>query len=367
MHYHLILTEKCNLQCRYCYEKSLNEFDNGLDKKFKFDFSEPCISKVEVSKLKEFLEKDKKAVLIFYGGEPLLQIDKIKEIMDNIEVPYRIQTNGILLNLLPINYLNKIDKILVSLDGDKVRTDKNRGKGTYDKVISNINLIKNKGYKGEIIARMTIAQDCPDIYEQVLNLIKAGFTSIHWQLDVGFYKTDFEKEKISNFFKEYNLSLSNLIEYWLSEIERGKVLMIYPFLAIVESILKGEPTKLRCGAGHSGYAISTSGKVTACPIMNNIENFNCGNLETNPNDLKKIQINECENCDIKDLCGGRCMYWRKAKLWPKEGDELICDSIKNYIGKIKSNIPRIKEAIKKGIIKEKDFNYEKYFGPEIIP
>ncbi|MBU3912936.1 MAG: radical SAM protein [Nanoarchaeota archaeon] len=27
MHFHIILTEKCNSQCKYCYEKSMKEFD----------------------------------------------------------------------------------------------------------------------------------------------------------------------------------------------------------------------------------------------------------------------------------------------------------------------------------------------------
>jgi putative peptide-modifying radical SAM enzyme len=345
----------------------MNEFDNGLGEKFKFDFNEPCVSNVDVSKLKGFLSKDKDAVLIFYGGEPLLQIDKIKEIMDKIKVHFRMQTNGILLDKLPSEYMNRISKILVSLDGGKERTDKNRGKGTYEKVMNNIKFIKDNGYTGEIVARMTIAQDCSDLYDQVISLVGAGFTSVHWQLDVGFYKEDFEKEKIKKFFEEYNKSISKLIEYWIKEIESGKVLKFYPFLAIVDSLLKGEPTKLRCGAGHSGYAIFTSGKVRACPIMNGLEDFNAGTLETNPKDLKKFNIAECDRCDTKDLCGGRCMYWRKAGLWPKEGDEMICDSIRFYIGKIKSILPRVKDSIKNKTVSEKDFEYERYFGPEIIP
>ena len=194
MHYHIILTENCNLRCRYCYEKSFAEFDNGLDEKFKFDFSDPEYSVVELEKLKKFLTQDNEPVLIFYGGEPLLQWKKIIEIIDSLKdtnVKFRMQTNGILLDTLPIEYLEKISKILISIDGDKERTDKNRGEGTYDKVMGNIKKIKEKGYSGELIARMTIAQDCPDLYEQVLSLIKAGFTSVNWQLDAGFYKEDF--------------------------------------------------------------------------------------------------------------------------------------------------------------------------------
>src|SRR3989339_511469 len=324
MHYHIILTEKCNLQCRYCYEKSMHEFDNGLEKRFKFDFSAPCDLNIVLEKLKKFLEKDSNPVLIFYGGEPLLQKNKIIEIMDylkDLNLKYRMQTNGQLLNLLPKEYLNKITKILISLDGDKERTDFNRGKGTYDKIMQNISLMKKNGYNGELIARMTIAQDFPDIYEQVLNLISAGFDSIHWQLDIGFYKEDFNKEK----------------------------------------------TLIRCGAGHSGYAITTNGKISACPIMNNIEDFVCGTIENSPNKLKKILVDECNLCEIKDICGGRCIYWRKAKLWPKTGDKLICKSIKYLISELQGALPEIKKLIDKKIISQKDFDYEKYFGPEIIP
>ena len=71
MHYHLLLTERCNSNCRYCYEKSMKE-ENDLDKKFEFDFSAPTDSSVKIKKLKTFLKKDKNSVLIFYGGEPLL-------------------------------------------------------------------------------------------------------------------------------------------------------------------------------------------------------------------------------------------------------------------------------------------------------
>ncbi len=95
---------------------------------------------------------------------------------------------------------------------------------------------------------------------------------------------------VSKFFEDYNKSVSNLIKYWVEEIQKGKVLKIYPFIAIAESILKNEPTKLRCGAGRHGYAISTSGKLVACPIMNNIESFKAGDLSTNPCDLKKFSI-----------------------------------------------------------------------------
>jgi len=370
MHYHIIMTELCNSQCRYCYEKSMKEFDNKLDKKFKFDFSAPDVSQVSEDKLKKFLLKDKNPILIFYGGEPLLESERIIRIIDTLKdtnTKFRIQTNGKLFDKFPIEYLKKIEKILVSLDGNKERTDFNRGEGTYDKVMDNIEMIKKKGYNGELIARMTISQ--PDIYEQVKHLIESGFMSVHWQLDAGFFKFDFDKKKFSNFVEGYNKNITKLIDFWLVDMKKNKrVLMLYPFVAIVDSLLKGEKTKLRCGAGYSGYAITTDGKIVACPIMNNIKDFEAGTLDNKPEELKKFEVGgECFKCVIKDLCGGRCLYWNKAELWPESGNKLICKTIKHLISELQKNLPEIRKLIKEEIIKEKDFEYEKYFGPEIIP
>ncbi len=376
MHYHIILTENCNLRCRYCYEKSMAEFDNGLDKKFDFDFSDPEDSIVSVDELRTFLSKDDDPVLIFYGGEPLMKIDKIVKIMDGLsdmKIRYRMQSNGVLLKNLPIEYLKKIDKILISLDGDCERTEFNRGIGTYDAVIDGLKWARNNGYDGEIVARMTIAQEFPDLFEQVIHLVglidEGVFNSVHWQLDVGFYKEDYEFNKIRNFFDKYNESINRLIDWWIGEISEGKVYRLYPFVGIVKPLLDGiKNCGLRCGAGFAGYAIGTGGKVVHCPIMNNIENFKAGDLKSDVKDLKKFDCkDECGDCEVFGLCGGRCMYWRKSDLWPKDGNDMICESIKFYIGKIRLVMDKIKELIKKGVICREDFEYEDYFGPEIIP
>lgn len=363
------MSESCNSECRYCYKKSLEEFDNGLDKKFKFDFSSPEKFSMDIDKLKKFIEKDKEAVIIFYGGEPLLEIEKIKQIIDNINAKFRMQTNGLLLDKLPQKYINKITKILISIDGDEERTDFNRGNGTYKKIMDNIKLIKKNNYKGEIVARMTLSQEYPDIYEQVKCLIGTKiFNSYHWQIDAGFFKFDYNKEKFRIFSEEYNKSISKLINYWVNEMQKGNVIKIYPFLAITQDLLSNNKTLLRCGAGYAGYAISTDGKVVACPIMNCIEDFKAGTLETDPKDLKKFKIGgDCLSCSYLNLCGGRCLYWNKAELWPKQGNEQICNTIKHLIDELKSKLPTIKDLIKNNIIKESDFEYEKYFGPEIIP
>ena len=51
----------------------------------------------------------------------------------------------------------------------------------------------------------------------------------------------------------------------------------------------------------------------------------------------------------------------------KRRGKIICKTIINLIEGVKKRIPKIKKLINSKIISEKDFEYEKYFGPEIIP
>jgi len=370
MYFHIILTERCNSQCRYCYAKSQKEFGKKIEK-FDFDFSSPCNSKLNAQELKKFISKDKDPHIIFYGGEPLLKIEKIKEIMDALpDVKYYMQTNAKLLEKVPKEYMDKFEKILISIDGNKERTDFNRGKGTYDLIMKNLKLIRQNGFKGEVVARMTISfsDGFTDLTKQVKHLLEI-FNSVHWQLDMGFYESDYNYKQVQNFIEEYNKEVSKLIDYWVEEMKKGKVWKIYPLLGIFESIYKNKKTKLRCGSGYANYTITTNGKIVACPITSCIKDFQVGDIkDSNPNKLKELPIIEpCLSCDYFNLCGGRCLYSNRAKLWPPEGENQICNTIKHLIDEIKKRTPEIKQLIEKGIVKEKDFEFEKYFGPEIIP
>jgi putative peptide-modifying radical SAM enzyme len=371
MYFHIILTERCNSECRYCYGKSQKESGNKLNNKFHFDFSSPCDSEIELEELRKFILKDKDPHIIFYGGEPLLKISKIIEIIEGIpNAKYYLQTNAKLLDKLPKEYTNKFSKILISIDGDKKRTDFNRGKGTYDLVMKNLKFIRKNGFKGEIVARMTISfsDKFTDLLKQVKYLLKR-FDSVHWQLDVGFYEFDYNFKLFQDFTKKYNKEISKLIGFWIKEIKKGKVLKIYPFFGIFESIYYNTKTKLRCGSGYANYTIATDGKIVTCPITNCIKEFEVGNIrENNPGKLKEVPVMEpCPSCEYFEICGGRCLYSNYAKLWPPEGENQVCDTIKHLIDEIKKRVPEIRKLIEKKIVSEEDFKFEKYFGPEIIP
>jgi len=400
MYFHIITSIDCNSECRYCYRKSCEDFGNDLNETFKFDFSMPPRIRYSVEQLKGFLARSKtRHTLTFYGGEPLMDIEKIKEIMDNVDARYMMQTNGKLLDKLPKEYVNRFELMLISIDGNKKITDFNRGEGTYDKVLSNISLIRKNGFidnsgdysvllpelsdgqfcqigsinsrivhKGELIARMVVDEHS-SLVTDVKHLFSIGFDAVHWQLDAGFYQQDFKSRNFREFSKKYNGLVSELLDYWVEIMKKGKVLKIYPFLGIFESLYYNKTEKLRCGSGFANYTIAPNGKVSVCPIMHDATVFQVGDiLKDNPDNLKQIFVEEpCKSCEIYGLCGGRCLYANKANLWPKEGQDLICSTVRHLINSIRSKLPEIKELIKQGKITEKQFAYEKYTGPEIIP
>jgi radical SAM protein with 4Fe4S-binding SPASM domain len=160
--------------------------------------------------------------------------------------------------------------------------------------------------------------------------------------------------------------VSKLVDFWFKGIKNGRVLHLYPFLGVFETLYYNKKEKLRCGAGYANYTITTKGDLSACPIMNSVKDFYCGDIESGP--IKEIHCKrECLKCNVFHICGGRCLYSNYAQLWPKEGQDLICKTVKHLIKEIERVLPQIKNMIKKGVVKESDFKYEKYFGPEIIP
>ena len=151
MFFHVILTTDCNLQCKYCFGESLDDFDEEFGDNIEVDYSLPRKIDYGVELLEKFCRKDTNFVLTFYGGEPLLCADKITQIMEAVKPRhFMIQTNGLLLDKLEPKYLNRFHTILVSIDGEEDLTDYYRGKGTYRKVIDNLKQLKRNGFHRRI-------------------------------------------------------------------------------------------------------------------------------------------------------------------------------------------------------------------------
>ncbi|UJG44259.1 MAG: TIGR04084 family radical SAM/SPASM domain-containing protein [Candidatus Heimdallarchaeum endolithica] len=361
MNWFLVTTNRCNFYCQYCQ----NEPHPDL----------PVNANWDLKQLKEFLSQDPNPTIAFYGGEPLLNLKLIKEVMNEIDAEhYTIQTNGWFLDKLPTEYLVRFSTILISIDGDKDITDANRGKGVFDKIKENIGIIKEKGFKGDLIARMAVSESA-DIFRDVyflLNDRELGFDHVHWQLDVLWDDIDHTRwQNLDDWIINYNNGITKLVNYWLEEMQKGKILGIVPFLGVFWNILNNKKTTLPCQAGLTSFAIRTDGVITVCPLPPEYEFSVVGNIKDNkPTDVFNSVLIEdpCLTCEVYDLCGGRCLFANKTKLWGEEGFAKVCGTVKHLIFELKKIKPDVEKLIENGIIRKEDLNYPKYNNTtEIIP
>jgi uncharacterized protein len=374
MFFHLMLTTECNLQCRYCFGENMEDFEESFSG-IEVDYSLPKKVSYGWSALANFCGKDPDCVLTFYGGEPLLYATEIKQVMDSVKSKwFMIQTNGMLLDRLEPEYVNRFHTILVSIDGEEALTDYYRGKGTFLKLIDNLKQIKKSGFNGELIARMTVMEQT-DIFRQVtflLNNSDFSFSSVHWQLNAGFWGNDHHRRDFKRWSEnDYIPGVARLAKFWVDEMEeKGFVYKLYPLLGIASSLLNEEKNSLlRCGGGWINYAIQTDGNIIPCPTMWGMKDYYVGNIrDANPLKLRKLFVDKpCTNCETLGLCGGRCLYANITQRWSEEAYSEVCNTVKHLVAAVKEQLPRIEELIRNGTISLQDFCYVKYNGCEIIP
>ena len=147
----ILTTYSCNFRCVYCFEESVKE-KVFMDKDTSDLVIKWLINRAEKRGLK-------KLYLVYYGGEPLLNIRPIYDISwhmkewaerKGVDFAFGIITNGSLI------YPDLVDKFLtvgleevrVSIDGDREAHNKNRpfldGRPTFDCIIDNIRGIIDK-------------------------------------------------------------------------------------------------------------------------------------------------------------------------------------------------------------------------------
>jgi len=374
MFFHLILTDHCNLCCKYCRAKAFENLEESEgERALVIDENLPVELDFDLDILYDFLKKDPAVTLTFYGGEPLLRADLVGRIVQEAPVKrFMIQTNGLLLDRLPTEIVNRFTTILVSIDGRKELTDANRGAGVYDRVMRNVRTIRANGYTGELIARMTVTEST-DIVDAVWYLASNpdyAFSSIHWQIDANF-AGDFSLRHFKEWAEgSYNPGIRSLVRFWVDHMEAaGEVLQWYPFIDPMEDLLMGKTSRLRCGSGYANYSIMTDGNISPCPIMVGMSRYYVGHISrSDPLRLDRIDISgECTACGISGFCGGRCLYSNITQPWGPDERHLVCATIRSLHDALMEALPRVQALISTGKITINDFGHEKFNGCEIIP
>lgn len=150
------VTDKCNLQCEYCgYGNLYNDYDPRTGETMSFDLAKTCLEYM-FDKWNSYSNK-RRVYISFYGGEPLMNMPLIKQIVDfvrenvpdHIQIVFGITTNAVLLNKY-MDYLVDNDfSILFSLDGNKYNNSYRMFKGkakieSFDIVYKNIKELQIK-------------------------------------------------------------------------------------------------------------------------------------------------------------------------------------------------------------------------------
>ncbi len=359
MNYHLVLTRKCNLNCSYCHGGE----ESGPDAEIQYSIDD----------LTSFLQKDDDIQLMFYGGEPTLRPSVIVELMDRFpSARFMLQTNALLLNKLPVDYVKRFHSILISIDGTQETTDGYRFDGVYQKVMNNVRWLHEIEFNGDIVARMAVSEQT-DIYRDVRHLLDLGdaFNHVHWQLNV-IWDAEGNWNDFDKWVEEsYNPGITRLVEEWISKMNQGEVEGIVPFMPLMYTLLTGENSELRCGSGLDTFAIHVDGSIGVCPISPDWEFSLVGNIwDSKPSDLKNCKRvdNPCPTCSEFGICGGRCLFANKQRLWGEEGFEKICSITRHLIGELKRQTSKVKELLESRDVSIEDLNYPEYNnGCEIIP
>ena len=151
------VTDACNLRCKYCgYADFYQGYDERINKMLPFKKVQLIIDYLHDLWRKSYVKGTSFPISIsFYGGEPLLNVPLIKQIISYLESLdfvgkkyfYNMTTNAMLLDKYMDFIVEKDIRLLISLDGDEegqsYRVD-HTGRNSFSRVIHNIKLLQEK-------------------------------------------------------------------------------------------------------------------------------------------------------------------------------------------------------------------------------
>jgi len=295
-----MITEDCNLDCKYCYVKKTKK----------------VMSNEVIEKSLEFFKNNSNnssfKIINITGGEPLIHIDKIKYILKVKEkffakkpVIIFLNTNGTLLN-------EKIMKILTSnLVGIRISMDgygsgnKNRptitGENSFNILEKKLNLFQK--YKEYILIRLTISPDLSsDAYNNVKYIHELGFTTIEIKPEQGTIWSDKNiNEFVDNMIKINAYAKKNKIT--LESYKSKKLFSL---------------SKYSCIDPKQKIFVATNGDVYPCTLLANLSNEKeknntfLGNILTDNPMTYNPNVAKMGQCLICEFTNERCHPCRKT-------------------------------------------------------
>lgn len=316
----LHVAHTCNLNCSYCFasqgkyhgDRDVMSLDVG---KRALDFL------IENSGTRTNLEVD------FFGGEPLMNFDVVKELVAYARIReketgknfrFTLTTNGVLVDDDVIDFANReMSNVVLSLDGRKEVHDRFRvdfaGQGSWDKIVPKFQkFVKSRNNKNYYM-RGTFTHANPDFLEDIREMLSLGFTELSME-PVVCADTDssaLTEADLPIVFEQYE----KLAELMLERHRAGKPFTFYHYMID----LKGGPCIYKrvsgCGSGTEYMAVTPWGDLYPCHQFVGEEQFKLGDIWTGVtnkkvlNDFASCNVYsrpECEDCWAKLYCSGGC-------------------------------------------------------------
>ena len=342
----LHIAHDCNLKCKYCFAEE-GEY-HGKRELMSLEVGKKAIDfLIKASGKRKNLEVD------FFGGEPLMNFDVVKGIVEyarSIEKEkgknfrFTITTNGILLNDDIMEYINEnMHNVVLSIDGRKEVNDRMRpragGQGSYDNIVPKFQKLAESRNQTDYYVRGTFTRHNLDFGKDVLHLADLGFKQISVEPVVADPSEDYaiQEEDLPVIFEEYESLAKDIIK----RRKEGKWFNFFHFMID----LTGGPCVTKrlvgCGSGTEYLAVTPTGDLYPCHQFVGQEQFKMGTVDTGVvnTDIRKDfeQCNVynkpvCQNCWAKFYCSGGCV----ANSYNSHGDlitpyEIGCEMQKKRI------------------------------------
>lgn len=316
----LHVAHTCNLNCEYCFasqgkyhgERALMSFEVG---KRALDFL------IENSGTRRNLEVD------FFGGEPLMNWDVVKELVSYARVQEKIHnknfrftltTNGMLIDDDVIEFSNReMSNVVLSLDGRKDVHDRLRvdymGRGSYDTIVPKFQeFVKRRGGKNYYM-RGTFTHKNVDFTNDIFHMADLGFTELSMEPVVCSPEdaSALTQEDLPILYEQYELLAKEMIK----RKKEGRPFTFYHYMLD----LKNGPCIYKrisgCGSGTEYMAVTPTGDLYPCHQFVGDTKYLLGNIYDGVTN-KEIQNEfklcnayarpECNDCWAKLYCSGGC-------------------------------------------------------------
>jgi len=341
----LHLTDACNLRCQYCYHAEWSA------KHAETEMMGEAAARQAVDFLVEHSGNLEEIVLVFFGGEPLLNFKLIPSVVDYArqqasekgkKISFAMTTNGTLLRDEIVDFLhhNHIS-VTVSLDGfDEVHDRYRRfpdGSPSYAVVLPKLKRLLNHSQNRPVVARVTLVEK-PDRVPQILDhLLTLGFA------EVGFAPVTTGHPEYQLGGREMDLLLNefeDLSKKFLQVARKGEFFGFSNLIDLLVSLHQGEVMNYPCGAGLGLFSVDPLGRLYLCQRFTGIDAFHMGDIfhGFDRNKLMKFREEaeisnkaECRQCWVRTICTGGCYH----EACVREGSHLkpnlhYCEWIKRW-------------------------------------